>query len=251
MGRGFTLKKTIGLGDAIQFTSVPENFYKTFRRTIVDMNHHWVFDHNPFVVRDPITKPSEVIELWDYFSKPPPVPPNREQKVYLSMAERHAGVFGAQVFLNRPRLYRFEDYPFKKREMILLHTHGKSHGEMPRHVIGHVLKKYKGMPLFHIGLPTDPYIGIPKIETPNIWDLVKLISECKMLIDVDSGPSWIAACYPDVIIKKVRTKPTLDQLKNWVPLEIRNIHSYWDDRVAQIHNTSDDDVGFTQSYRRI
>jgi hypothetical protein len=167
------------------------------------------------------------------------------------MAERHASLFEAEVFLKFPRLYRFEDFPFEKREMILFQTEGVSHGKMPRHIIEHVLKKYKTMSMVHIGAGYDPGFDIPHINTPDVWELVKLVSECRMLIGMDSGPSWVAACYPDVIIKKVRTKPTPEHFKTWVPLQIGNIHSHWDDRCAQIYNPTEDDIGFTASYRRI
>lgn len=251
---GFSVKKTIGIGDAVQFTSMPENYYRTFKKKIIDTNHHWVFDHNPFVDRTPTRTASKVVEMWN-FTPPQPMPTNRgpltEKDSYLSLAERHACVFGAKVFLKFPRLYKFEDFPFHKREMILFQTEGKSHGKMPPHVIDHVLKKYKGMNIYHLCTPETEDIGLTRIQPPTLWALAELISKCRMLIGMDSGPSWIAACYPDVIIKKLRTKPNADQFHDWIPMQIGNIHSHWDDRCAQICNPTEDDIGFTASYRRL
>lgn len=258
--KAISVKSTIGLGDAIQFSSVPENYYRATGELLIDIGNHWMFDFNPYVRREPgldreqiikkwKLKPEDVVEMWNY-GMPQPRPPGRDF-VYLSMAERHASIFKVPVVMKYPRLYRFEEFPFEKREKILLHTHGKSHGAMPDHVIEHVLKKYKHMPIYHIGLPSDPDLGIPKIVTPTFWDLAETISQARLYIGVDSGPSWVACCYPDVQVKKVRVKPTVDRFKDWVPLQIDNIHSHWDDRMFTVHNISGDDVGFTSSYKRL
>ncbi len=250
--QGISIKPTIGVGDALQFSSVPENYFRDTGEKLIDVSMPWFFDHNPFVYRGR-AQPTKVTELWNFGVKQFDFPKLRHQSVYLTNAEIYAAVMGVKnVTLNRPRIYQFEDFPFEKRDTILLHTHGRSHGVMPDHVLQHVLKKY--MPterLFHIGPVNSPDYGIPKIVTETLWDLAKVISQAQMLIGMDSGPSWIAACYPDVIIKKLRTKPSLDTLKNWVPLSLDNIHSHWDDRCHQIFNVSEEDVGFTSSYRKI
>lgn len=248
---GISIRKTVGVGDAVQFTSVPENYFRATGKVLLDTKDWWVFDFNPYVYRDRGNRygitPEKTVELWQFEHHPCP----REEGVFLSNAEHHAALMNVPVVLNRPRLYRYEDFPFHKRETILFQTHGKSHGKMPDHVIDHVLKKYKGGNLFHIGLPSDPDIGIPKIETPDLWSLAKVISESRMLIGMDSGPSWIAACYPDVIVKKLRAYPEAPGFKTWVPLQANNIHSHWDDRMFQIFNPTEDDIGFTWSFKRI
>ena len=249
---GISIKKTIGVGDALQFSSVPENYFRATGRKIYDVSKPWFFDHNPYVCRDPNEKPVKVIEMWNFSPTQYQWPRPRQAMQYLSNAEIWAAVWGVPMRLNRPRLYKFEDYPFEKREMILLHTHGRSHGEMPKEIIDHVLAKYKLTGnLIHIGLPTDPYLGIPKAHTPTLWDLAELISRAKMLIGVDSGPIWVAACYPDVIVKKIRMRPDPDILKTWTPLAIDNVHSHWDDRAFQAFNPTKEDIGFTSAYTKI
>jgi hypothetical protein len=250
---GISIKPTIGIGDGLQYSSLPENYFKATGKKLYDVTRPWFFDYNPYVERDPNVKPETVKELWNFSPKQYdwPVPRQSVPRVYLSNAEIWASLFGVPATLIRPRLYKYESVPFEKRSMILLHTDGRSHGAMPSHVVDHVLKKYKPSGrLFHIGSSPVDY-GIPKITTPTLWDLAALIAESQMLIGMDSGPSWIAACYPDVIVKKLRTKPTVDMLKSWIPLEINNIHSHWDDRCHQVFNPSEDDVGFTASYKRI
>ncbi len=254
-----SIKPTIGIGDALQYSSLPENFYRANNFKLIDVSRPWFFDHNPFVVRRDDEIPANITqEMWNFsptlYPWPRPMRKGPHQpQVYLSNAEIWSTLFGVPTVLNRPRLYRFEDaVPFKNRTAILLHAHGRSHGNMPDHVIKHVLSKYSDTGcLFQIGHKQSPSLGIPRIETPSLWDLARVISESRMFIGVDSGPSWIAACYPDVQVKKVRTRPIVDLFKTWVPLEIDNIHSHWDDRCHQIFNISEDDVGFTSSYRRI
>ncbi len=250
--RGISINPKIGIGDGLQYSSVPENYYRQTGQKLLDVSRPWFFDHNPFVVRDPRIVPEKTIEMWNFSPRQYDWPILRPQGVYLSNAEIFAAVFGVPAVLNRPRLYQYEGFPFHKREKILFHSHGKSHGAMPDHVIAHVLKKYAPTRrLYQIGLPDAPSLGIPKIETKTLWELAAVISEAQMLIGVDSGPSWIAACYRDVLVKKLRTKPAVEAFKTWVPLQVENVHSHWDDRCHQIFNVSEEDVGFTSSYRHI
>lgn len=248
--RGIAIRKTIGVGDALQFSSLPENYFRATGDRLVDVDSHWFFDHNPFVVRG--IEPESVTEMWNFSPKQWDWPaPAREEGVWLANAEIWSAVWRVPMVLNRPRLYRYEDVPFEKREAILLHIDGRSHGDMPDYVIEHVLKKYGPTKrLVQIGKSTRD-LGLPKIETPSLWDLAFVISSARMLIGVDSGPAWIAACYPDVVVKKLRTKPSPERFEKWCPLSTKNIHSHWDDRCHQIFNASESDVGFTLTYRKI
>ncbi len=40
-----------GIGDRIQFSPIPEAFYKWYGKKLVDINKCWVFDYNPYVQR--------------------------------------------------------------------------------------------------------------------------------------------------------------------------------------------------------
>ena len=249
---GISIKPTIGVGDALQYSSLPENYFRATGKKLIDVSRPWFFDHNPFVDRTPYAKPAKTVEMWNFSPKQYDFPvPRKDGQVYLSNAEIWASVFGVPVSLNRPRLYQYEDFPFHQRESIVFHIDGKSHGTLPDHIIEHVLSKYRPTKKLVLVGHTDRDLGIPHIKTPTLWDLAKVISCARMFIGPDSGPSWIAACYPDIIVKKVRVKPSPDVFKAWVPLEIKNIHSHWDDRCHQIFNSSDVDVGFTSSYRKL
>jgi hypothetical protein len=248
---GITIKPYIGIGDALQFSSLPENYFMATGKRLIDVSRPWFFDFNPYV--DRVSKPTSTIELWNWpktWEWPKP-----RGHVYTCNAEIWASLLNVPVTLNRPRLYRFENQPYELRSTILFHTHGRSHGSLPDVVIKHVINKYKNTKrLLHIGLDTDPDLGIPKVETKTLWDLAEIISKASMFIGIDSGPSWIAACYPDVFIKKIRNKEVHGEkpFKQWIPLEISNIHSHWDDQsLFRIHSTWEDDCNFLSSYKKI
>jgi hypothetical protein len=250
---GFTIRQ-VGIGDGVQFTSLPENFFKATGKKLIDLSQPWYLDHNPYTIRDPNIVPKKTIELWNYPKVYEWNPPRNS--VYMTNAEIHCSVLGiTHPTVIRPQLYQFEHYPFSLRMKILFHACGRSHGPLPDHVIKHVIEKYKHTGnLYQIGLPGDPDLGIPRIHTPTLWDLVKVISEARMLIGVDSGPAWIAACYPDVVVKKVRIRFQFGycEPKDWVPLDVKNEHSFWDDQsLFQIYNCFEEDCGFTQSYRKL
>ncbi len=251
---GIAIRSTIGVGDALQYSSVPENYFRHTGRRLVDVDQPWFFDHNPYVLRDG-TRPERVQEMWNFGPRQYDWPNPRGEgkpRVYLSNAEIHAGVFECPAALTRPRLYMFEEFPFEQRQKILLHTDGKSHGPMPDQVLAHVLAKYGPTDqLYLIGKEPMRGLGLPWIETKTLWDLAALISGARMVIGMDSGPAWIAAAYPDVVVKKLRTKPAVEYLENWVPLEIDNIHAHWDDRCHQIFNPTERSVGFTAPYTQI
>lgn len=248
---GISIKPSIGIGDALQFSSLPENYFRATGRKLYDVCEPWFFDHNPFITRDAREGIERTIEMWNFGPTQYQWPKLRPQGVYLSNAEIHASVLGVPVSLNRPRLYQFEEFPFAERQVVLLHVDGRSHGTMPDHVIAHVLKKYAPTrQLYQIGVG-GPDLGIPRLKTKTLWDLAAIVSRARLLIGMDSGPAWIAACFPDVVVKKLRTKPSVETFKTWVPLEAANIHSHWDDRCHQIFNPSEEDVGFTSTYRKL
>lgn len=253
--QGIAIDKTNSIGDVVQFSSLPENYFRATGKRLVDVSKKWIFDHNPFVVRD--VEPESTLELWGARSrfKRTPVALSDDAAapaVFQSNAEHHASLLNVPVVLNRPRLYKFEDFPFRERYLIVLQTEGRSHGRMPEHVIEHVINKYGDLDICEIGYPGTPDIGIPKVETKDLWELTELISQARMLIGLDSGPAWIASCFPDVVVKRVRTRPQLDYLETWVPLDMGNPHSQWDDQgLFRTFNVTGDDLGFTQSYRRL
>lgn len=252
---GIAVKESIGIGDGVQFSSLPENYFRATGEKLFDVSRPWFFDHNPYVVRDG-EPPEKVIQLWNYSPRQYQWPKANDERgvdVYLSNAEIWSLVLGVKPKLIRPRLYKFEDYAFEDRDYILLHTQGRSQGDMPQDALDHILNKY--MPtgrLLHIGPPGSACIdGVTKVEPQSLWELAAFISKAQMFIGMDSGPSWIAACYPDIVIKKLRSRPRDARWNHWVPMERANIHSHWDDRIFQIYCPFEYDVGAFQSFRKM
>ncbi len=252
---GIRINPNIGIGDAIQFTSLPENYFRSTGEKLFDLNSHWVLDYNPYVIRGVYDGAfDKVMDLWDLHCNDVKVAVY-DRTVMMCNAEAQLRHFDQRInmYLNRPRLYRFEEYPYFERKQVLLHVKGKSHGQMPEKVVEHVLQKY-GHSVALVGHEDDWRYSMPRphhVPTSNPWALAEVISRCRMFIGVDSGPSWIAQCYPDVLVKKVRLFPSPQDLKSWVPLEWCRIGSHWDDRSAFIYNPSEEDCGFTWSYLRI
>ena len=242
-----------GVGDLVQFTSLPENFFKNTGEKLIDFYRNWVFDHNPYVRRD-IPDPKHKIRLFNFpkqYEWPRPHP-----KFYNSNAELHASVFNLKtIHLQRPRFYIYEDFPYFERKNILFHIKGRSQGILPNHVIEHVVKKYNHENFYQVGGEGDPDIqGVKRIRTTSIWELAKVISEARMFIGVDSGPSWIACAYPDVQLKKIRRafKNRGPHSPDYMPLDIDNHESHWDDiSICKIYNCENTSTGYAESYLKI
>lgn len=248
---GITIRQN-GIGDVIQFTSLPENFFKKTGKRLIDVNKVWCFDYNPFVERNKEAK--KIVQLWSGSNNPYRKKP--KNSAYLSNSEAHCHLLGLDSpHLTRPILYEYDQFPYEYRHRILFHPFGNSHGALPKKVIDHVIEKY--MPtgrLYQIGDPAEPNLGIARIHTSTHWDLCKEISQCRLFIGIDSGPAWIAACYPDVVVKKVRVKfqDGFGEYKDWMPLDVNNPHSLWDDLgLFKIYNCFEEDIGFTKSYKEL
>ena len=242
-----------GLGDRMQFTSLPENFYMAKGYKLIDTEKSWIFDHNPYVLRD--TAPDFTLDIWG-MPHHREILKSRRIGAFTSNAERHSSIFGiTDLCLSRPRLYKFEDFPFHERKNILFHTTGKTQHTLPQHVIDHVLEKYGCEDFYQIGSEKDPpIVGVKRIITPTFWDLAEVISSAKMCICVDSGPSWVAAAYPDVILKRIRVTfyEGSRRKEQFIPLEIVNDDSHWDCTTCfKTYNCTEKSIGFTESYRKI
>jgi hypothetical protein len=72
---GITFKGASGLGDKLQFSSLPENYFRNTGEKVIDVDRSRIFDHNPYVERDKV--PDRVIDLW---SQPWPLQKGVTQK---------------------------------------------------------------------------------------------------------------------------------------------------------------------------
>jgi len=86
----------------------------------------------------------------------------------------------------------------------------------------------------------------------EIWDVVKIIAQAHLFIGVDSGPSWISACYPNIFRKKVLVQYPPEFLRHsFVPMHLLIPHQHWHDPAFMYFNRSPDDAGITYSYLKL
>jgi hypothetical protein len=261
---GITLSGAQGLGDQLQFSSFPENWYRNTGEKVIDVGASWIFDHNPFVLRG--LHPDRTVNLW---SEPWPgrdrvnADQYTRKPIYFSLAERTSSIFGQPAYLRHPRLYRFEDLPVIEKRVVL-HTTGKnlaphaSLGEDRRRVLSdeiieHVRTTYRGYEIIQVGARDDVDARVvDRRGLDDIWDVVKIIAQASIFIGVDSGPYWIAACYPRIFRKKVLMQYPPDYLRNaFVPMHVLNNHVHWHDHSCYYYNRSSDDAGITFSYLKL
>ena len=262
---GITLDGATGLGNLLQVASFPENYYRNTGERIIDLDHNWIFEHNPFVVRD--EEPTYVVNLWrqlwpqltgisprQYLAKP----------VFFSIADRTAGIFNHIAYLRHPRLYAYEDLPIINNRVVI-HTTGKlsapivaGQGEdqprvLPEYIIDCIRAKYCRYDVIQIGSKDDVDARVIDCRgLENILDAVNIIAQAAIFIGVDSGPSWISACYPGVITKKVLVQYPPEFLrKSFVPMHIITPHHHWHDFSFNYYNRSKDDAGVTYSYLKL
>jgi ADP-heptose:LPS heptosyltransferase len=81
---------------------------------------------------------------------------------------------------------------------------------------------------------------------------VKIVAQAGIFIGVDSGPYWIAACFPRIFRKKVLMQYSPDYLRRkFVPMHVINPHVQWHDASCLYFNRGPDDAGVTFSYLKL
>jgi hypothetical protein len=258
---GITLGRAPGLGDKLQFSSFPENFFRNTGEKVIDVDRAWVFDHNPYVVRDAI--PNQVIDLWSQRWPQPTQAQFAARPIFFSQAERTSSIFNHTAYLRHPRLYQFEDLP-KLEKRVVLHTTGKktqpnaAQGEdqfrvLSEEILNHVRETYREYELIQVGSTED--VDAHVIDSrgiPDIWEVVRIIAQAGIFIGVDSGPFGIASCYPRIFRKKVLMQYPAEFLrKSFVPMHVLNPHVHWHDASCLYFNRTSDDAGITYSYLKL
>lgn len=223
-----------GIGDKIQFTSIPENYFRTTGKKIIDVDNCWVFDHNPYIVRG--EKPSHVFDLWRM---------KMDQGHKLSQAERFCDALSLKLFLRHPRLYQFEEN-FIRREQVIVHTNGKSAGgEMSDEVIESIRFNYSDYRIIQIGGVNDRKTPFIQKLGLGLWESSYQIATSAIFIGVNSSMMNIAKCYPRVR-RKVLVQ-NLDLLKFYPS----SIHEHWIDYGWEYFNSTQFDQGVTMSHLKI
>lgn len=255
---------TESIGDWIMLTSIPENFYKLTNNKIYDINHHWAFDHNPYVDRSVTAeqfKQSDDLPIGKLIDfKPCWFKSFRENPVMLSLHDNFMAYLGSDQLcsLRHPRLYKFEDSEMIPNRLII-HVEGAKNKSLPRimndNVVQYILDKYKNYDIIQIGGSSDKVIeGTVNNLGMDYWEVVELIASCSIFIGIDSGPFHIAQAYPRINRKLIVTTDQLEK-KDWRPdgwiLDQRYDISLWYDWDTMFYNELNRDVGLTTSYLKI
>lgn len=244
MSVGIYVPTYIGIGDAIQFSSLPENYYNETGYKLVDVGSHWVFDHNPFVVRNEPT--NHVENLWDVSCQN-----NYTEKHFLpSVSERTCCFFGIKnTKLRHPRLYVHEDEKLVPNQ-IVCHFDGKCKGKCPEFIVEQVKKNYEGFNLIQIGGVNDRrFDGFEYKLGLNIFDTAKLIAQSPVFIGVNSSMMNLACCYPRTNKRVILTGR--NDLADMQPMDIKDGDSHWLDWQLNLFNDTENDIGVTFSYKKL
>lgn len=241
---GITVKNCPGLGDKMQFTSLPENYDLATGQKLIEVDHDWIFDYNPYVDRESV--PDKILDLWGHSRYQYPA----KRQSYTSVAEKNAMCsLGMQIpiRLAHPRLYRFEQEPIRYHTTFA--PFGKSNGPFPEKIVNHILKNHSDVA--QVGLKKEPNISAHRdLRSDNIWDAVQAIASSQEFIG-NSGLSWIAACYPRVWNKLVLTIFSEEFLTDFIGMVAQDHGSHWYDHRFAYYNRYEYDVGITLSYLKL
>ena len=234
-----------GIGDQIIVSSFPENFYRNYNKKLIDINNLWVFDHNPYVERN--VNPDLIA---DHLSTQIEIMKSGQRKDFKSDAEEICSNFRLpKCYLRSPRLYKYEDSKTEK-DLVIIHTTGKTVGHLPDNIIEQILKNYSDYRIIQIGLSTDKETPFEKFLDKTKWETAELISKAAIFIGVNSGFYHVANCYP-----KVRKKIILHELTENILLDFEPKKSSknfeWYDYNLEYFNIFNYDIGATNSFIKI
>lgn len=239
-----------GIGDKIQFSSLPENFFLATGKKLIDVSKSWVFDTNPYVDRD--IQPDIIIDLWgESIRYNERISPHIGDYKFWGVSHKACGMFGIPCTIRHPRLYRYEDEEIDPCR-IVVHTNAISEGGiMPDCYLEQVIARYKYYHIIQVGGKNDRNTPNPIIDFrgASIEESIKLIAGSAMFIGVNSSMMNIANCYPRVRKKIALTQFSEEQLKSFEPASLD--HSIWLDYNCEYYTPLAYDVGCTMSYKKI
>lgn len=245
------------MGDRLIFSGLPEMFYEQFRENVVDVDHAWFFDYNPYVVRNqPHKNTVPLILMADQSTHHTYL---RNLPNFLSLPDKYCAYFGLECTLRHPRLYKYED-SIRNPMKVIITTQGNNQGYMmsetaPRilsdEIIDRIKNNYKNFELVQVGLLTDKDAGVTDKRGIPIWDVVKEISESMYYIGPNCGIMWIASCFPHIAKKVILTEYNENALKYYIPMNVKNHHHQWSDWGTQLYNKYTEDIGVTTTFNKI
>jgi hypothetical protein len=240
---GIGMPSVIGLGDAIQFSCIPENFYKNTNQRLVDFNNSYVFDYNPYVVRD-IT-PQKIFDPWGFKWS--------SGHNFRSKSARWCDGLGLEkCYLRHPRLYIYEDtQSHLNSPTVSIHCSGKTRGHLSDKVINVIKKNYKDFDIIQVGGANDRDTPFIDRRGLTFFESAKIIANSQTFIGIDSAMYHVARCYPRV------RKKIIIQDDHFSEEELRDFFPYkkgfddWIDFDSEYFNEFDYDIGITNALHKV
>jgi len=242
---GIVIPDTLGVGDKVQFSHIPENFYKNHGIKLIDVSHCWTLDKNPYIERG--VKPDQVLDLWKF---------SFNARNSLSRAELMNSVFKfSKIYCRSPRLYFNEEPKHVIQNKICLHSQGISSKSIFSYkIIEKIKERYSNYDIVQVGGKSDVDCGVNDARGLNMWDTVKEISTSAIFIGVNSGMMNIANCYPHInkkLIIDLASGQFNENLNRFHPLSFDHHLFLWVDYGWQYYNDTELDIGCTYSYTKI
>jgi hypothetical protein len=255
----------VGIGDKIQYTHLPENIYKNFGIKLYDPLKYWVFDKNPYIIRD---EDPDIYLILDKLFDNSNYRESLYGKQYFSRASKHCDILDIKCHTRQFSLYDDEDQIINYNK-ITIHTGpgNSTAGEIPDYIIDFIKEKYKNFQIVQIGSDKDKNINALDKRGSSLEDMISEIRNSFIFIGVNSGPMNIANCYPNIFKKIIITKDNQDYPKSRIAYEdflnkefipqrqyekTENLYQEnWLDFNCSYFNVTNEDLGTTLSYKRI
>lgn len=248
----------LGLGDQIQLTSFPENFYKNTGYKVIDLDNNFLFDNNPYIIRD--AKPDLVLDIWSMTDTDKTGIMYNEKRWVPSIAEKLLFFtnkllkINLKTYLRHPRLYKYEDAE-RINNQICVHLTGISTGICPMYIAEQIRENYKDFNIIQIGKKEDQHFNqFIDRRGLDFWGSAKTISESIIFIGVSSSMMNLAFCYPRITKKIILTESDeerKDILDNMMPMDPERGHYHWLDWGFSFYNKTERDIGVSYSYLKI
>jgi len=235
------------IGDSLMFSALPENFFKSFKTKLIDVDHHRIYDYNPFIDRS--SRPDLIIDPNLFVAEISKI----RNISSCSITEGVAFAFKALCVQRTPRLYKYETDKMYLNA-IVVHLNGLTNNQpISPKIVETIRNNYSDFYIYQVGTETDQYFPcfIDKRGLP-FWESVKLIATCNIFIGVNSGCFHIANCY-DRVRKKILLKSNnLDDIMSFRPGENTKLGGgRWVDYGVEYFNFTNVDIGVTKSFFKI
>lgn len=247
---GISFNSALGIGDKLQFTSIPENFYFTHGYKIIDVDKSWVYDYNPYVDRE--SKADEIYNPWasQNINIENKIRNNELKYELLGLSLRAAAALDLNIRLRHNRLYIYEDQPIESKKVVI-HTNGRSEGgQINDEIIDQIYENYNGYQIYQIGGKDDRNTPFIDMRGLDVWKTAEFIASAEIFIGVNSSMMHLANCYTKVRKKIIILQYNQEDLKYFYPSAYHK-YTHWIDYNNELYNQYDYDIGATMSYKKI